>query len=139
MADVIQDENLAKAALETKNHQLLWGRQLRIEPAAATRGSFLVLLSLIDTNWYSGFLYVGRRSDSDDLPSESEIRVLFDGFNVEQVRMPSDDEKKNSRTGKCVVVHFVKWGECGEALRVSYATPIRPESVLIEPGTPKPS
>lgn len=44
---------------------------------------------------------------------------MFQGFEIDTVCAPSDEEKKESKTGRCVVVHFVKWGECGEALRVS--------------------
>jgi hypothetical protein len=36
-ANLDKDANAAKKVLETKNRQLLWGRQLRIEPACATR------------------------------------------------------------------------------------------------------
>ena len=65
-----------------------------------------------------GFLFVGRRDGSRGLPTESEMRVLFDGFEIDSVRMPTDDEIKESRATRSVVVTFVKWGECGEALKV---------------------
>ncbi|KIW07879.1 uncharacterized protein PV09_01792 [Verruconis gallopava] len=88
----------AKEILETKNHRLLWNRQLRIEPASASR-----------------FLYVGHRDQRLNAPTEGEIRKLFAHFDVDSVQEPTEDEI--SRLGKCVLVHFAKWGECGEALR----------------------
>jgi hypothetical protein len=67
-----------------------------------------------------GFLYVGYRDTELGPPTELEIRTLFSGFAIEFIRKPtSEEEEEETRLGKCAVVHFAKWGECGEAMRVS--------------------
>jgi hypothetical protein len=67
-----------------------------------------------------GFLYVGYRDEATARPTGSQMRDLFSNFEIESVRESTAEEMEDSRLDNCVVVHFAKWGECGEAFRVDH-------------------
>lgn len=105
---------------DQKNHQMLWNRQLRIEPASATRKFPPSLFQCSQLSRLLGFLFVGHKVKALGIPTEQDIQSMFHGLKIESIRQPTEEEKKEANVDECLLVNFSKWGECGEALRVSY-------------------